>query len=149
MESVIRLVDSPLEIYNEQFWQFMESVIRLVDSPLEIWNISKGESTSLIVRGIRATIMVQCQKAMSNLSNLLCPILQALLKQAMPLRSLLGRSCLFLLDNDKVVVHYGNFTIWLCHSEIKLVWNRTKFRNIRPIEPILSWRVFRAIGAEL
>ena len=68
MESVIRLIDSPLEMYNEQFWQFMVSVIRLVDSPLDIWNISKGESTSFITdsincqncEGIRA--YVACNK---------------------------------------------------------------------------------------
>ena len=45
----------------------------------------------------------------------------------------------------KKLFHYGNFTIWLCHSGPKLFWNLTKFGNIGPIMPIVSWWVFRLL----
>ena len=87
-----------------------------------------------------ATFQIYCVQFGSE-----SPILQPLLKQAMPQWTQLGRSYRFLPDNNKVSVHYGNFTIWWCHSELKLFWDRTKFGNIGTIMLIVSWRVFNVL----
>ena len=100
------------------------------------------------IRGLSAAVMIQFSaQNKEQLSNLL----HRLRKPHSATRSWnrqwtqWGQSCRFLPDNNNVLVHYGNFTIWLCHSELKLFWNRTKIGNVCPIVPIVSWRVFRAL----
>ena len=94
--------------------------------------------------------MFQCPKTMRNLSNELHPIRIRKPKSASALETgyavldAMG-SCWFLPDKNKVLVQYGNFMIWLCHSVPKLFWNGTKFGNIGPIILLVLWRVFRAL----
>ena len=64
----------------------------------------------------------------------------------MPRWSQWGRSCRFPPDDNKFFVHYGKFTIWLCHSELKLYWNyANSAMSARLHMPIVSWRVMRAL----
>ena len=74
------------------------------------------------------------------------PILQALWEQAMSQWAQWARSCRFRPDNNKVLFHHDNFTIWLCHCEPKFCWRKTEFGNIDSIMPIVSRMVFIVLG---
>ena len=74
------------------------------------------------------------------------PIMQALWKLAMSYWAQWERSCRFQFDTNKVLDPNGNFTVQLCHSELKRAWHRTEFGDIGPIMSIVSGRAFRALA---
>ena len=101
---------------------------------------------------VSTVVVVQCPKTTSNLSNILFSnsVQKAqFCKRSGNTQCRKGHNgdhhCRFRPDNNKVCVNYGNSMIWLCYSEPKLYWHRTKFGNIGPIMPIVSWRVFKAL----
>ena len=107
---------------NLQFQKFMASVIRPAYLSLNIWTIPR----------------ISAAKAMSKISNLMCPIPPRKPNYATALETgnaVMGTPRTIL----PISVHYGNFVIWLHHSKSKLCWHLIKFANIGLIMPLVSW----------